>query len=241
MKKNLFKKYLFVSFIVIVLMVVISIMIKYYVEGEKNLPFSLTKILLISTVDGKQIDDPNNIWNVDVTQVNDIYIYIDKTIDDSQTIKEIKLENFVINKLPKKGKLKLLRPTGDLPNLYTHSEQDYLKDGITFLGGAIDDMKSLEISNNGGTLGFRLAIDELGKYISNDEQEITYNGKLLSNLGIGLEEIQFDINFDIVITTSENISFLANININLPIETLIEEGSSHKEITDFSNVVFKRI
>ena len=49
------------------------------------------------------------------------------------------------------------------------------------------------------------------------------------------------MSFDVVITTSENISFKGTINLNMPIETVIEEGSSSKEITDFSSVVFKRI
>ena len=242
MKKRIFKKCLFAAFLVILFTIVISIMLKYDVEGEKELPFSINKLLIISTVDGKLNEDTENIWNIGVTQVNDLYMYIDKTIeDDDQTIKEIKIENFVVNKNPNKGKLKVLRPTGEIANLYTHSHQDYLNDKIVYTGGVIDDLKSLEISNNGGILGFRVAIEELGNYISNEDEEITYDGKLLSNLGITVPEISFDISFDIIITTSENISFKGTINLNMPIDTVVEEGSSSKEITDFSNVVFKRI
>ncbi len=242
MKKRIFKKCLFAAFLVILFTIVISIMLKYDVEGEKELPFSISKILIISTVDGKLNEDTENIWNIGITQVNDLYMYIDKTIeDDDQTIKEIKIENFVVNKNPSKGKLKVLRPTGEIANLYTHSHQDYLNDKIVYIGGGIDDLKSLEISNNGGILGFRVAVEELGNYISNEDEEITYDGKLLSNLGVTVPEISFDMSFDIIITTSENISFKGTINMNMPIDTVIEEGSSSKEITDFSNVVFKRI
>ena len=169
-------------------------------------------------------------------------MYVDKTIEnDDQTIKEIRIENFGVNKNPNRGNLKVLRPTGEIANLYTHSEQDYLNDKIVYTGGVIDDLKSLEISNNGGILGFRISIEELGNYISNEDEQITYDGKLLSNLGVSVEEIKFNISFDVVITTSDNISFKGTINLNLPIDTVIEEGSSNKEITDFSNVVFKRI
>lgn len=242
MKKRIFKKCLFAAFLVILFTIVISIMLKYDVEGEKELPFSISKILIISTVDGKLNEDTENIWNIGITQVNDLYMYIDKTIEeDDQTIKEIKIENFVVNKNPSKGKLKVLRPTGEIANLYTHSHQDYLNDKIVYTGGVIDDLKSLEISNNGGILGFRVAVEELGNYISNEDEEITYDGKLLSNLGVTVPEISFDMSFDIIITTSENISFKGTINMNMPIDTVIEEGSSSKEITDFSNVVFKRI
>ena len=241
MKEKILKKSLFIIFLVVLLMIVISIMIKYDVEGEKELPFSISKILLVSTVDGDVTEDTENIWNIGVTQVNDLYMYVDKTIEDDQTIKEIRIENFVVNKYPIKGKLKVLRPTGELSNLYTYSEQDYLNDKIVYTGGAIDDLKSLEISNNGGILGFRISIEELGNYISNEDEEITYDGKLLSNLGVSIQEIEFNINFDVVITTSDNISYKGTINLDMPIDTVIEQGSSNKEITDFSNVVFKRI
>ena len=242
MKKRIFKKCLFAAFLVILFTIVISIMLKYDVEGERKLPFSISKLLIISTVDGSLNEDSENIWNIGITQVNDLYMYIDKTIeDDEQTLKEIKIENFVVNKNPSKGKLKVLRPTGEIANLYTHSHQDYLNDKIIYTGGVIDDLKSLEISNNGGILGFRVAVEELGNYISNEDEEITYDGKLLSNLGVTIPEIAFDMSFDIIIKTSKNISFKGTINLNMPIETVIEEGSSSKEITDFSNVVFKRI
>ena len=241
MKEKILKQCLFSAFLVILFMIVISIMIKYDVEGEKELPFSISKILLVSTVDGKNIEDTENIWNVDITQVNDLYVYIDKTIEDEQTINEIRIENFVVNKSPAKGKLKVLRPTGEIANLYTHSEQDYLNDKIVYTGGIIDDLKSLEISNNGGILGFRVAIEDLGNYTSNEDVEITYNGKLLSNLGVAIDEIEFNISFDIIITTNENVSYKGTINLDMPVDSVIEDGSSNREITDFSNVVFKRI
>ena len=242
MKEKIFKKCLFAAFLVILFTVVISIMLKYDVEGEKKLPFSISKILIISTVDGFLNEDTENIWNIGITQVNDLYVYIDRTIEDeNQTIKEVKIENFVVNKNPSKGKLKVLRPTGEIANLYTHSHQDYLNDKIVYRGGVIDDLKSLEISNNGGILGFRVAVENLGSYVSNEDEEITYDGKLLSNLGITAQEITFNMSFDIIITTSENISFKGTINLDMPVDSVVEEGSSSKEIIDFSKVVFKRI
>lgn len=241
MKKNLFKRCIFIAAIVMILTVVFSIMIKYDVEGEKELPFSISKILLVSTVNGNVVDDPENIWNIDVSQINDIYMYIDKTIDNEETIKEIKIENFNLNKTPQKGEIKILRPTGELSNLYTYSEQNYLESSITYQGGVIDDLKSLEIANNGGILSFRCSLENLGKYVSNENEEIVYDGNLLKNLGIQVEELFFNLGFDVVITTSDNISYKGTLNLDMPINTIIEEGSSNIEITDFSDVVFKRI
>lgn len=239
--KNLLKRSVFLSIIIILTMVVISIIVKYEVEGEKALPYSIGKILLISTVDGEKVDDEENIWNINVSQINDIYIYVDKTNETETTIKQITLQNFTVNRNAQKGNLKIYRPTGELNNLYTYSEQNYLDDKIVYAGGSIDDLKSLEVSNVGGVLGFRIALEDLGSYISNENIEITYDGTLLSTLGISIQEIELDLSFDIIIETNENVSFKGTIKLNTPINTIIEEGSSNIELTDFSDVVFKRI
>lgn len=240
-KNNILKKSIFAATICILLMIVFSIMVKYDVEGEKELPFSISKILLVSTVDGDIVEDNENIWNIGVTQVNDVYMYIDKTTEDETTIESITLNNFVVNQAPQKGKLKLLRPTGELSNLYSLSEQDYLSDGITYLGGVIDDMKSLEIGNNGGILGFRMSIEDLGSYISNEDTEIIYDGRLLTNLEITEEELKFDVSFDIIIETSDNVKYKGTTSMQMPVKGFIEKGSESLEITDFTNLVFKRI
>lgn len=240
-KNNMLKKCIFSTVICILLMIVFSIMVKYNVEGEKELPFSIKKILLVSTVDGDRVEDTENIWNIDVTQVNDVYMYIQKENEEDVTIISITLNNFVVNKKPQKGKLKLLRPTGELSNLYSLSEQDYLSEGITYLGGSVDDMKSLEIGNTGGILGFRMSITGLGAYISNEDTEIIYDGRLLTNIGITEEELNFDISFDIIIETSDGVKYKGTTSLQMPVKGFIEKGSENLEITDFKNLVFKRI
>ena len=241
MNNNILKKCLFLLFLAIIIMIVVFIMAKYDVEGEKNLPFSISKILIVSTVYGQANDDQENIWNINMEQVNDIYMYIDKTLESDETIKEIKLENFVINEKPKIGDLNLLRPTGELANLYVQSTQNYLDEGITYLGGIIDDMKALEISNNGGILGFRFALKNIGTYISNENEEIYYDGRLLEKLGINIDDIKFNVSYDIIITTSKSVNYKGTITMDMPIESMITEGSSSREITDFSDVIFKRV
>ena len=61
-KSNILKKSLFFILICILVMVALSIMVKYDVEGEKELPFSIKKVLLVSTVDGQRMEDAENIW-----------------------------------------------------------------------------------------------------------------------------------------------------------------------------------
>ena len=93
-----------------------------------------------------------------------------------------------------------------------------------------------------GVLGFRFALNDLGNFVSNDENiEITYDGSLLSKFNILQEDISLTINFDVIIKTSEDVSYKGTVSLDMPVEGIIEQGTSKKEITEFSDVVFKRV
>ena len=49
------------------------------------------------------------------------------------------------------------------------------------------------------------------------------------------------LNFDILIETNKNVTYKGTISIDLPADEIIEKGSCNFEITDFDDVVFKRI
>ena len=74
------KKIVYISigiFIAIIVVTLIAIqLLKYQVEGEKNLPFEITDMLIVSTGDGIGNEDVENRWNLVVLQNNDIYIEI---------------------------------------------------------------------------------------------------------------------------------------------------------------------
>lgn len=240
-KQKIFKRCAFIAVVVILITIALTIMLKYEVEGEQSLPYAIDKILMVSTVDGDFVDDSEHIWNINVTEINDLYMYISQSKETEETIKQITIENFNLDKKPQKGNVKIYRPTSDLDNLYTYSEQDYLNDKIVYTGAKIDDMKTLEIANNGGMLGFRLSLEDLGTYISNEDTEIIYDGRLLQNLGVSLEEIKLQLSFDIIIETNSNVSYKGSLLMKMPTDEIIEKGSSQIEITDFSDVIFKRI
>ena len=242
MRKNqILKRCAFLFCVIIVLMIVISLMVKYEVEGEKTLPYHLSKIFVISTVEGMPIDDGQNIWNIQVKQANDLYFYIDKNDSTEETIKRITIENFSVNKTPTKGEVTIYRPTGELENLYTYSEQNYLNESLTYTGASIDDLKTLEIANTGGVISCRVSLNNLGTYISNDSTEITYDGTLLQNIGVTIEDLQFELGFDLLIETNQNVSYKGTVLLKLPGQDLIEKGTTNFEIKDFDNVVFKRV
>lgn len=241
--KNTLKRSLFIAFILIAITIVISIVVKYQVEGEKNLPYSINKILITSHAFAKDNENKQDgaIWDINLKNDNNVYIYIEKNDKQTKdTIKTVQLSNFKITKNPKIGNLKIYRPTGELgSNLYEFSEQDYLKSKIIYNGAKVDTLKNLEIRNEGGMIGFRISLEDLGNYTSNES--VTYNGSLLSQIGISNEDMQFSISFDVIITLDNDVSFIGTYNLDLPCGDIINENEPHIELTDFGDIIFKRI
>lgn len=240
-KKSLIKKGIFIVTLFILIIIAIFVVVRYQVEGEKDMPFYIEKILITSMVDGDAIVESQNLWDINISQPNDIYVYISEKKDSKETIKTILIDNFKINSKSKVGNLKILRPTGDLKNLYQYSQEDYLYRSIEYIGGVNDDLKSLQINNKGGIISFRAILENLGNYTSNEDEQIIYDGSLLSKIGLSLENIKSNISFNITIKTDNNISYKTTITVDLPVGDLITNGNSSIEITGLEELVFKRI
>lgn len=239
-RKNLVKRCLFLVVLAVIFLFVILIMARYEEEGEKQIPFNIAKMLIVSSVNGVQNTESEHVWDIDVSQVNDIYVYIERNKNEDETIKEIVFENF--KTYPEDiSNIKIYRPTGELEKLYLYSTEDYKEKSIAFLGTVKDDMKNLEIANIGGMCGFRLSNENLGKFVSDEEtEEIIYDGRLLEKIGILNENVKLKLAFDIIIKTDDGINYRGNVVVDMPGEGLIEEGKTTIEINDFENVIFKR-
>ena len=239
-RKNLVKRCLFLVVLAVIFLFVILIMARYEEEGEKQIPFNIAKMLIVSSVNGVQNTESEHVWDIDVSQVNDIFVYIERNKNEDETIKEIVFENF--KTYPEDmSNIKIYRPTGELEKLYLYSTEDYKEKSIAFLGTVKDDMKNLEIANIGGMCGFRLSNENLGKFVSDEEtEEIIYDGRLLEKIGILNENVKLKLAFDIIIKTDDGINYRGNVVVDMPGDELIEEGKTTIEINDFENVIFKR-
>ena len=72
-------------------------MVKYNVEGEKNLPLELDKVIIKSSINAKS-NQSENLWDLNLEQDNDIYIYFKKNDKVDQKIESIKIANMKIEK-----------------------------------------------------------------------------------------------------------------------------------------------
>ena len=240
-KKEKIKACIAISVIVLAILITGIISIKYYVEGETNMPFTLSKITVVSTAEGIENKDSTEKWNLSVFQNNDIYFSIEKNENNKQEeiIESISIENIQVIENPKVGTIKTYMPNSSDGRLFSYSDEYVVKENkLTYRGGSKSNSKTLEIGNQGGTIIARISNTEVGKYISNND-EVKHDGSLIKEIGVQKEDISFKISFDVVINL-KNTSYISNIILDLPCQDdLLEVGTCSKEITD--NFVFKRV
>ena len=233
-----------ISVLLIVIIAVIMIVIQYQVEGEKNMPYQLSKITIISTAEGEQ--NTENVeetakWNLTVNQNNDVYFFIDKkTSKDDEFIEAVAIENINIIKKPVKGIVKTYMPSSVEGRTFLYDDSYRVEEKLEYKGGKTSNPKTLEIGSQGGSVVLRFSNTKIGNFISNEDIEVKHDGTLITKVGTNEEEIKFQVNFDFIIQIN-GIKYKANISLNFPCNNLCEVGTTTKEITDMSNIVFKRI
>ena len=131
-KTKQFHMCMVMSIILLIILFVALVSLKYYVEGEGNPPFTLSKISIISNIEGTDIDDEQNKWNLKVNQNNDIYMYIKKNSDYkyTETISSVVLDNFKINQESKVGKIKLFKPDANVDSVIFNDSSEIEVDKI---------------------------------------------------------------------------------------------------------------
>lgn len=232
-----------VAFIMFVILFIVGVVsLKYNVEGEVNLPFYLSKVSIISSVEGVDTEDATNKWNLTVNQNNDIYLYIKKNDDykDTEIIESVKLDNFNLEQSPKVGEVKLLKPDSNAESVIFKNTAENEVNNIEFIGSMDSSIKELKISNQGGLVIFRYAINNIGNYISNDDEEISHS-ELLNKISVNNDDLKFKVTFDIYLSLNSGKTYKADIDLELPVNDVVNQGTQSMEYTDLKNIVFKRM
>lgn len=227
--------------IVLILIIAGIIMLKYQVEGETNLPFELSKMIIVSTAESNEIEAAADTkWNFSVNQYNDIYLEIQKNDEYTKNtnIKNITFENFVIEKNSGAENIKLYR--ANLEGKVVEDEAHLVGSSLTYKGDKETNLDELKISNQGSVILLRSVNQNVCEVRSNDE-EIVHDGTLLAKGNANSEDLNYKLSFDIIIETSRNIKYKGTITIDLPTGDVQTQGKAQLEKTDFSDVIFKRM
>lgn len=245
MYRNLNKKIFHIVMIVVIICAILFVsgifILKYQVEGESNMPFKLTKISLIESVEGIEKEGANEKWNFNVNQNNDIYIYIEKNSGYGKTeiIDSVEIKNININKEKALGELKLYKPVIDEKRMFINKQENEITE-ITYNGELESNIKEEKISNQGGIVAFRYAINNLATYISENDEQIDHS-QLLKLTNISSEDLKTKLTFDIFINLKGGRKYQAPISIDVPQGDIVEKGTIGEDITDLKGIIFKRI
>lgn len=223
----------------VLLFLILLVIFKYEIEGEKkeNLPFVIEQISLVSTADGlKNQENTEYLWSGKLIQVNDIYIKVSKNPNISGVIENAIIQNVEII-TPQKGNINLTKiiKNEDTSNNYVIEDLKEYK----FTGGKSTSLENLTIANQGGIIGLRAINVNLGTYNSNDE-EINYDGRILNIENITNDEIKFKLKFDILIELRDGIKYKTNIELELPVGNILENGVEIREYNNIDNLIYKR-
>ncbi|MFR2957980.1 MAG: hypothetical protein ACLTME_05375 [Clostridia bacterium] len=227
--------------IVLILIIAGIIMLRYQVEGETNLPFELSKMIVVSTAESNEIEAvADTKWNFSVNQYNDIYLEIQKNDEYTKNtnIKNITFENFVIEKNSGAENIKLYRANSE--GKVVEDEAHLVGSSLTYKGEKETNLDELKISNQGSIILLRSVNQNVCEVRSNDE-EIIHDGTLLAKGNANSEDLNYKLSFDVVIETSRDIKYKGTISIELPTGDVQTQGKTQLEKTDFSDVIFKRM
>lgn len=240
-KNKMLKLSLTIAITISVIFIAMMWLLTYHEEGETNIPFKISKIILVSSTDGVQNNNSQAQWAIDVNQNNDIYLYIDKNKNYGKTelIESVKITNFNITKETEKGEIKIYKPTTEENKMFNNIQELEVKE-LIYSGDLESNVKQLKISNQGGLIVFRCAKDKVSQYLADNVTEVNYN-QLLQMTNVSKEDLKINISFDIEIKIVNKKTYQATVSLELPTGDVITNGRTNLEITDLEDIVFKII
>ena len=202
MYRDLKQKAFHVAIIIIIISVILCVggmlILKYEVEGESNMPFKITKISIIESVEGLENESAGEKWSFRVNENNDIYIYIEKNFSYGKTeiIDSVEVKNIKANRQKELGELKFYKPVMDEKKMFVNQTENEITD-IIYTGELESNIKEQKISNQGGIVAFRYGINNLSQYVSENDELINHS-QLLKLTNITQEDLQTQLTFDII-------------------------------------------
>ena len=240
-KQKIFHSVIITIIIIAILSVGGMLILRYQVEGESNMPFKITKISIIESVEGVENQGTEEKWNFNVNENNDIYIYLEKNSAYGKTeiIDSVELKDIKAIKEKDIGKIKFYKPVTDEKRMFINQADSEML-GITYKGEMESNIKEQKISNQGGIMAFRYAINNISQYVSQDAEEIDH-AKLLKLTNITEEDLKTTLSFDMIINLNSGKKYQAPISFDIPTDEIIEKGTVGIDKTDLNNIIFKRI
>lgn len=262
-KKFFIKRIIDVIIIIILIVILVFLLQKIYdkllnkktfensmisfAEKNKETIFSINKIVFFSSCDSKNKTSSSSNFTIEnLYAYTDIALFIDNNSEENtieNTLKNVKISNIKFTKEPTAGK----------PNLYYKSVEDFAKSEIDE-NNIIDKELEFEIISedeadfskpvlfnncaNPITLSYINQNIKMDYTMTDTQNPITYNGKLLERCGVPIQSIETSVSFDIEIENNKNQKFRTTVYFNIPYEneekSIYDGNLTVKQDTNFN-------
>lgn len=205
-------------------------MIEISDENESSI-FNVQKILLYSSANAIDNSEDQSLQNMSICQYTDISIYLDNIstvseLTDENTIKQLYIDNIEIISEADKG-VKMLNYKNPLDFGKYKSIQTPENNRIDFnIVNTNSENENNDYSkptfytdcSNPISLGY-LNQDILTNYaVSQDANTVSFNGKVLKEANISLEDINYTLRFKIHIVNNLNQKFVYNMKLDIGLD-----------------------
>lgn len=209
------------------------------VEQNENPIFKVHKVMLYSSANAIDNNDTQALKGINISQYTDIAIYIDNTsyiydITNENTIKELYIDNIQI------------KTNSDLGHQYVNYKnaldfakfkdvEELNKDRIDFkIVNTNEENENHDYSSptfytdcsNPITLTYMNKDIVKNHSVSDGSNTISYNGKVLQEANVNLDDINYTISFNINIVNNLNERFINNMKLNVNLND--EDGGIYK-------------
>lgn len=244
MKKKLFYFFIFLILVVIIIFVCFRRKNNIIKNDEINLSneFKISNLKYYSTANAisNTTNYQNPEWNLNIYQYTDIAIYLDRldeNINQENYIKSLEISNVNLN-FPDKEELYYINP-----KLIGKSTLD--------LDTKIDNVLEYNVINTDNSeneqnynipiffqdcsnpITLRFVNHLRDSYKVSNDRNLKYNGSLISELGLNIDDLDKEFSFNLKITTKDGKERNQTIKLNIPFESgnqTILDGDFEKNV-----------
>ena len=204
-------------------------------EENQSPIFSIQRILLYNSANTVDNSQDQSLSDMAISQYTDISIFIDNSqtvseLTDENTVKELYIDNISISSKTENG-TKILNYKNPL-NFGKYQNIEIAKAGrIDFNIVNTNDENQNQNYNeptfytdcsNPISLGY-INKDLLTNYsVSNDNNSVSFNGKILQEANVNLDDIKYTLNFTIHIINNLNQKFAYNMKLDVDLDGIYD-------------------
>ena len=212
------------KFVVLLILIILAIISIYIIKNPRTEltneedTFRVNKIILYSSANGIPSGELKEYWEINIYQYTDIAIYIEKLED--KTIDNIYIDNIKIEQKPQLGEANIYKK--NLKDFAKPIQFDEAEDNVKINISQSDNADFLDDCSIPIVLSY---INKLEKdyIIPNNGEQLEYNETILKRAKILTSELEAQISFNINIIDKDNSKYTCSLNLNIPIEELMNE------------------